>query len=322
MDNSTGFGGVFKAVYGPLYNVTVQNSFVGISDGGIVKINNITYNAPATVQVVEGGNVKVEIPDQVINYIKYRFDHWSDNNTQNPRTFSNITIPFTITAIDSGKPVHVTNMQVNGSNYVVGDPIYITWDEHPNTNVTQYYVMRKVKHSRYYSYEGPDTIAILNRGTTSYHDYDYTYTSGYSDDLLQYDIWAKYSIENSFSDSNYTATFGVGEGGGRILPKANDAGKDIIAMSKKVPTEYKLDQNYPNPFNPWTSIPFSLPERAEVQISIFNLRGEEVAHLLSGSLEAGHHVTRWNASQTPSGLYLVKMEANERSVTRKITVLK
>jgi len=88
------------------------------------------------------------------------------------------------------------------------------------------------------------------------------------------------------------------------------------------PLEFALLPNYPNPFNPWTSIPFTLAEQADVQISIYNLRGEEVVHLISGPLEAGHHVTRWNASSVSSGLYLVKMSTHGISITRKITVLK
>jgi hypothetical protein len=88
------------------------------------------------------------------------------------------------------------------------------------------------------------------------------------------------------------------------------------------PAELALLPNYPNPFNPWTSIPFTLPGQAEVKISIYDLRGAEVARIFSGSLDAGRHVTRWNAAQVSSGLYLVKLEANDVSITRKITVLK
>ena len=88
------------------------------------------------------------------------------------------------------------------------------------------------------------------------------------------------------------------------------------------PLAFDLLPNFPNPFNPWTSIPFSIPERAEVRISIFNLRGEEVARVFSGIMDPGYHLTRWDASQMSSGLYLVNMEANEFSITRKITVLK
>ncbi len=88
------------------------------------------------------------------------------------------------------------------------------------------------------------------------------------------------------------------------------------------PQAFALLPNYPNPFNPWTNIPFTLPETAEVRISIYNLKGEEIAQVLSGSMEPGYHVTRWNAAQISSGLYLVRMEANAFSITRKITFLK
>ncbi|NQV16033.1 N-acetylmuramoyl-L-alanine amidase [bacterium] len=88
------------------------------------------------------------------------------------------------------------------------------------------------------------------------------------------------------------------------------------------PLEFALLPNYPNPFNPWTSIPFTLAQKAEVRINIYDLKGKEIAHLISGTMEAGQHVTRWNASQMASGMYLVKMEANDISITRKITVLK
>jgi len=88
------------------------------------------------------------------------------------------------------------------------------------------------------------------------------------------------------------------------------------------PLEFALLPNYPNPFNPWTSIPFTLAERAEVQIRVYNLKGEEVTHLISGAMEAGRYVTRWNASNVSSGLYLIKMSADGFLITRKITVLK
>ncbi|MCF7923447.1 MAG: N-acetylmuramoyl-L-alanine amidase [Candidatus Marinimicrobia bacterium] len=88
------------------------------------------------------------------------------------------------------------------------------------------------------------------------------------------------------------------------------------------PLEFALLPNYPNPFNPWTSIPFTLPENADVSIRVFDLKGQEVARLISGPLATGNYVTRWNASQVSSGIYLLKMDANERSITRKLTVLK
>lgn len=88
------------------------------------------------------------------------------------------------------------------------------------------------------------------------------------------------------------------------------------------PIELSLLPNYPNPFNPVTNIPFLLPDDADVKIKVFNMRGELVDLIFSGYLEAGRHVTRWNGSAQPSGVYVVVMETGYRVVSRKITVLK
>ncbi len=101
--------------------------------------------------------------------------------------------------------------------------------------------------------------------------------------------------------------------------------REYLALDEQTagrPTEMALLPNYPNPFNPMTNIPFTLPESAEVQVKIYNLRGEEVAHVFNGYLAQGYHVTRWNASEVSSGLYLIEMQANGISNTRKIMVLK
>jgi hypothetical protein len=88
------------------------------------------------------------------------------------------------------------------------------------------------------------------------------------------------------------------------------------------PLAFALLPNYPNPFNPWTSIPFTLKDRSQVTVNIYNLKGELVESLLSGALDPGYHVTRWNASQAASGLYVLRLEADGQALSRKITVLK
>lgn len=96
----------------------------------------------------------------------------------------------------------------------------------------------------------------------------------------------------------------------------------VESQDDQLPKEYALLQNYPNPFNPMTNIPFTVPERVDVRINIYNLRGELVEHVFRGQVEAGKHITRWDASSTASGVYLVAMESNNTVVTQKITVLK
>ena len=70
----------------------------------------------------------------------------------------------------------------------------------------------------------------------------------------------------------------------------NIAGSDDL-----VPAEFALMQNYPNPFNPSTTINYSLPTQAMVEISIFNALGESVATLVNEIKEAGKHTVEFNA---------------------------
>ena len=97
---------------------------------------------------------------------------------------------------------------------------------------------------------------------------------------------------------------------------------DVEERELQQPVEFALLPNYPNPFNPWTTIPFTLVESAQASVTIYNLRGELVSTLISGNLGTGYHETRWNASDVSSGVYLIKLESNGVSKSRKIMVLK
>jgi len=92
------------------------------------------------------------------------------------------------------------------------------------------------------------------------------------------------------------------------------------------PVEFALEQNYPNPFNPQTTIPFSLPMRAEVNLRVFDLLGREVAVLAKGTFDAGYHSLTWDGAGHSSGLYFYRLEAQagDRSfhAARKLMLLK
>ena len=85
---------------------------------------------------------------------------------------------------------------------------------------------------------------------------------------------------------------------------------------------YTLFQNYPNPFNPSTTIKFTLPERAKVNLSVYNLFGEKVVELVNDELNAGYHETQWNASGFSSGIYFYRLIAGSFTDTKKLILLK
>jgi hypothetical protein len=87
-------------------------------------------------------------------------------------------------------------------------------------------------------------------------------------------------------------------------------------------SDYRLSQNYPNPFNPSTSINFSIPNKANVSIKVFDLLGSQIAELVNGEIEAGSYNIEFNATNLPSGIYFYKIQSNNFSETKKMILLK
>ncbi|MDH4070396.1 MAG: T9SS type A sorting domain-containing protein [Ignavibacteria bacterium] len=91
-----------------------------------------------------------------------------------------------------------------------------------------------------------------------------------------------------------------------------------VASGSELPQRYELSQNYPNPFNPDTRIQYSLPQQANVKLTIFNLLGQEIVSLVDGTREAGIHEVVWDArtafgSPVGTGLYYYRLEASSSS---------
>ncbi len=88
------------------------------------------------------------------------------------------------------------------------------------------------------------------------------------------------------------------------------------------PASFSLQQNYPNPFNPSTTISYSLPERADVTISIYNVLGQTIATLVSEEQEAGQHSILWNAGNMASGIYFYDLRSVKFKEVKKLLLLK
>ena len=93
------------------------------------------------------------------------------------------------------------------------------------------------------------------------------------------------------------------------------------------PKEFALLGNYPNPFNPVTTLRFDLDYTSKVNLTVYNILGNEIITLQNGELQAGRHAIQWNASnaygqKVPSGLYLYKVTSDSRILTGKMLLMK
>jgi len=93
------------------------------------------------------------------------------------------------------------------------------------------------------------------------------------------------------------------------------------------PKEFALRGNHPNPFNPVTTLRFDLDYTSKVNVTVYNVLGNEVITLQNGELIAGTYAIQWNANNSqgqkvPSGLYLYKVTSDNRILTGKMLLMK
>ena len=94
-----------------------------------------------------------------------------------------------------------------------------------------------------------------------------------------------------------------------------------------IPLKTQLQGNYPNPFNPETTIAFSLKKSQDIEIAIYNIRGERINTLLKTELNTGDHNVVWDGTDyrgksVSSGIYFLRMQAGKYSATRKMILMK
>jgi len=88
------------------------------------------------------------------------------------------------------------------------------------------------------------------------------------------------------------------------------------------PIAFELRGSYPNPFNAACNVEFSLFEGGHVSLDIYNLCGQKIGNLADSYFGAGDHSISWDASDSPSGVYFVKLTSAGQSRTIKATLLK
>ena len=101
----------------------------------------------------------------------------------------------------------------------------------------------------------------------------------------------------------------------------------LESFQQTTPQDLDLDQNYPNPFNSGTVIRFALPQRAEVELNVYNLAGQQVATLVQGVRPAGTYALNWDGRDAAgralaSGAYLYRLRAGTATQTCKLLILR
>ncbi len=88
-----------------------------------------------------------------------------------------------------------------------------------------------------------------------------------------------------------------------------------ISATENLPSTRGTLQVSPNPFNPRTRISFDLPQDSSARMSVFDMRGRQVAVLYDGLAPEGNLTVDWNGTDDagqaqPGGVYLFQLETN------------
>jgi len=219
----------------------------------------------------------------------------------------------TYTANFIGKPTQTPNVSAGGP---VGTPIVVTWSNHPRGNTIEYHLWQKIKHQLTGTWSGPYELMVLSYGATSYTDYNYVNTSGYTHDLVQYDVRARYLTEGTDADHNYVTAFG--QISAKIAASSND---NMAQLEQEMPSGYLLS-NYPNPFNPATTIRFDLPQPSLVRLEVYDVRGSLIATLVHEQKLAGVYRIQFDAPHLSGGLYFYRLQAGTFSKIQKMALVR
>jgi len=88
-----------------------------------------------------------------------------------------------------------------------------------------------------------------------------------------------------------------------------------------------LHPAHPNPFNPTTTIDYEIAARANVDLTVYDVRGARVANLVNETQDAGRHRYTWNARDArggtlASGVYFYRLTVGGVAYSRKMVLLK
>ena len=126
----------------------------------------------------------------------------------------------------------------------------------------------------------------------------------------QYDRWA---AQQSSEDSLIHHALNTGDLTGIITAVKTRSG---------TPQTYVLLQNYPDPFNPTTTIEYSVPKNGFVTLKVYNILGQEVATLFSGTRQQGNYQATFDGAKFATGVYFYRLRAGSVSITKKLVLMK
>ncbi len=215
------------------------------------------------------------------------------------------TIQYTVTNAEVTLPVELSAFT---GVYSSTNGITLNWTTQSESNVLGYNIYRNTEKDLT---NAPRVNFSLITGTNTSQEHIYSYSDM---DLTspEYYYWLE-NVQNDGSTHFY--------GPVKVLV-TNTPSTDPV-----IPLVTTLKSVYPNPFNPSTSINYDLSKPAQVNIYIYNVKGQIVKTLFKGNNSAGQFKVVWNGRDNNdktcgSGVYYIKMDTGDFTSLKKVMMIK
>ena len=98
--------------------------------------------------------------------------------------------------------------------------------------------------------------------------------------------------------------------------------EDKPATDFNLPKVCALFQNYPNPFSKETTFKYSIPKASYVNVSLFDVSGRCIKRLVNERQRPGYYTLRLDGSELNTGIYFVRLQSDNFSLSRKCIIVR
>ena len=141
-------------------------------------------------------------------------------------------------------------------------------------------------------------------------------------DDIKIQILFKPAMEGSYEDTLFISSNDTTQALKKIVLKGEYSTTNANEKFSSLPLKFNLGQNYPNPFNPSTKIDYAIPQSSFVNLTVYDVLGREVTTLVNENNSAGNYQIVFNTENLPSGIYLYKLQAGNKTKAKKMILLK
>jgi hypothetical protein len=187
-----------------------------------------------------------------------------------------------------------------GKQSVAPDGLNITWAPNTEADLSHYAVYRGTSEG---FTPGTGNLIASPQDTTSF-DGGWSWSYGYYYKVSAFDV---HGNESPFALLTPEDVTGSGD--------------------SPLPLAFYLEQNHPNPFTASTRIAFGIGETTDVSLNIYDISGRLVRVLIDGNRDARRYETLWDGidnkgQAVASGVYFYRLTAGNRTLTKKMLLLK